>query len=158
MAVFQDLPPEIVDRIVKLIPERDERIDKPSNHLGLSLVARDWVDRGQRALLVHLVLRGDADAAGFIKCCVVRRTRTKAPLVARSVVLVGVSAEAAQYLFEYGLQPRKLGMTYHRGFPWKLLHSLSKRCRMLFITFDPLLTAPRRSSQPLFDGHRRAAP
>lgn len=62
MAVIQDLPPELLEHILDFLGEPfdcDSNTNRTPHLAGLALVARNWVDPGQRILYRDFRLSGD---------------------------------------------------------------------------------------------------
>lgn len=83
MAVIQDLPPELLSRILELAVELNEGVPSsewtPEWKRGLSLVSRDWVEPGQQALVSHVDLY--EKNWKFFECASRRQKRTATPLM-----------------------------------------------------------------------------
>lgn len=125
MAVPQDIPPEITSQIISLVPDPFEDESAP---LNLSLVSRNWVDDGQRALMLCVALSNKGRAQDFIRCAKIRQQRTSSPLLAGFVVIAGSvpGAMVKELLVDIGLQIESLRTLYYLGFPWESLHLASK--------------------------------
>lgn len=104
MAIIQDLPPELLSRILELTVEQRDHVAPyrwtSKWKCGLSLVARDWADPGQIALLSHVSLLDEDHQMEFIKCATHRKRRTTDTLIIGR--LYGASNETMIKLLQQG--------------------------------------------------------
>lgn len=90
MAVIQDLPPELLDKIIGHTYEylTSTRTDN-AWRAGFALVARDWIEPGQRSLASHVRLRSTETVDRFVEFLKLRSSRTDQPFRIRSLEIGG---------------------------------------------------------------------
>lgn len=160
MSSISSLPPELLSLILSHIPPTSSSyIITLRLFLPLSLVARSWIEPGQRALCSLVLLFGLKEVEKFLRCLEERKKRTGEKLrVGKMVVKGAVRREVVERLLEGGMvvvDELTLGD--------ELVVSYQSLCasRTSFIVLhkqqDPTLTALRRrpiARPPL----RRASP
>lgn len=139
MAVIQDLPQEVLDRILELYAE-DFIGQSPSACMKefktLSLVAKQWIDGGQRALWQNVECSEAWQWERLFTCVETRAQRTSRPLKIGRLYLSYPDSADLKEMFAVATTQIKMVILNHarRDFDWGVLGAASKsacRCNTL---------------------------
>lgn len=127
MAVIQDLPPELLERILNFVHGPVDPFWGDEWKRRISLVCRAFVEPGQLVLNDTVYLSDDNKLEHYIECALLRQRRTSIPLKVDYMILYGQEAPLIERLFnEDDIHVRKLSTSDSDEFPPNVLHKSRK--------------------------------
>lgn len=130
MAVIQDLPQELLDRIIELTadPANSGRRSTSGWERRLPLVARSWLEPGQRLAYSSVQLITSYGVEKPLRSVIARRARTTRPLRIHQLYSSTEDYASLQYLVGKGqVEADMLFLVgYTETFPWEVLSLISE--------------------------------
>lgn len=131
MAVIQDLPQELLDRIIELAADgRNSSDQERSWERRLSLVAKSWTEAGQRLTHGLVQISTQTDFKRLTRCITDRSKRTDRPIRLGRILLCltdDLDSELRELSQSRIVEVDNLSLLYYRGtLFWDLLCLISE--------------------------------